>query len=86
MYWGAAKRYARQHCNYSWTGLQRVVLLALDSVPISHIRKYARKSARYMDCYRKGLNAKQAEYAVKKFKSHRAIPNSILTNIDDLCN
>ena len=66
MYWGAAKRYARQQCNYSWTGLQRVVPLALDSVPISHIRKYARKSARYMDCYRKGLNAKQAEICSKK--------------------
>ncbi|PKY54915.1 hypothetical protein RhiirA4_474000 [Rhizophagus irregularis] len=82
MYWGVAKRYARQQCDYSWTGLQRVVPLALDSVPISHIRKYARKSARYMDCYRKGLDAKQAEYAVKKFKSHRMIPNSILINID----
>ncbi|PKK66657.1 hypothetical protein RhiirC2_784484 [Rhizophagus irregularis] len=73
------------------TELQRVVPLALDSVPINHIRKYARKFARYMDCYRKGLNAKQAEskqaeYTVKKFKSYRTIPNSILEDIDFLCN
>ncbi|RGB33345.1 hypothetical protein C1646_761801 [Rhizophagus diaphanus] len=27
MYWGAAKWYARQQCNYSWMGLQRVVPL-----------------------------------------------------------
>ncbi|CAG8715719.1 1511_t:CDS:2 [Rhizophagus irregularis] len=45
MYWGAAKWYAHQQCDYSWTGLQRVVPLALDSVLINHIRKYARKSA-----------------------------------------
>ena len=31
-----------------------------------------------MDAYRKGLNAKQAEYAVKKYKRHRIIPQSIL--------
>ncbi|PKC16838.1 hypothetical protein RhiirA5_406527 [Rhizophagus irregularis] len=45
MYWGAAKRYAHQQYDYSWTELQRVVPLVLDSVPVSHIRKYARKSA-----------------------------------------
>ncbi|CAB4405045.1 unnamed protein product [Rhizophagus irregularis] len=49
MYWGAAIQYACQQCNYSWTELQRVVPLALDSVSISHIRKYARKSAQYME-------------------------------------
>ena len=27
-----------------------------------------------MDAYRKGLTAKQAEYAVRKYKRHRVIP------------
>ena len=82
MYWGAAKRYARENCNYTWKGLEKTVPLALDSVSLNSIRKFERKSARYMDCYRKGLNMKQAEYAVKKYKSHRKIPDSILTEID----
>ena len=81
MYWGAAKRYARMHCNYSWKGLRHVVPEALDSVSVKQIRRYARRSFRYMDAYRKGLNAKQAEYAVRKYKSHRVIPCNILEEL-----
>ena len=81
MYWGATKRYARTHCNYSWKGLRHIVPEALDSVSLTQIRRYARRSFRYMDAYRKGLNAKQAEYAVKKYKRHRVIPHNILEEL-----
>jgi len=81
MYWGVTKRYARMHCNYSWKGLQRIVPEALDSVSVKQIRKYARRSFRYMYAYRKGLNAKQAEYAVRKYKCHRVIPLNILEEL-----
>ena len=32
MFWGAAKRYTRNHCNYSFKALEKTVLEALDSV------------------------------------------------------
>jgi hypothetical protein len=74
MYWAAAKRYAREHCSYNAEGLRRIVPLALDSVSLVSIRRFARKSWRYMDAYRHGLSGYLAEFAVKKYRSHRRIP------------
>ncbi|KAF9455167.1 hypothetical protein BDZ94DRAFT_1278708, partial [Collybia nuda] len=46
------------------------------------IRHYFRHCWRYMDAYRRGLNVKQAAYAVKKYKSHRRIPANIMMDIN----
>ncbi|CAG8822955.1 12970_t:CDS:2, partial [Cetraspora pellucida] len=51
--------------------LQKTVPLALNSVLLPTIRQYARKAFCYMDAYQKGLNDKAAEFAVKKYHSHR---------------
>jgi transposase len=81
-FWGAAKKYARQNCNYSWESLNQIVPDALDSVSLNKIRKFARRSYRYMSAYRLGLPCKAAIYAIKKYRSHRKIPENILTDFD----
>src|SRR6266498_1113408 len=55
MYWKAAKRYTREHYNYSWLSLQKIIPKALDSVSLITICRYAQKSWSYMDIYRKGI-------------------------------
>ena len=79
-YWGAAKRYARNNCNYTWSGLQETVPCALDSVDLITIRRFARKTWRYMDLYRHGITGKLAENAAKKYILHRRIWDELQTN------
>jgi hypothetical protein len=54
-------------------------------VPVTTIRKFARKCWRYMDAYREKngqkLTPKQVEFAVRKYKRHRSVPESILTEL-----
>jgi hypothetical protein len=77
MFWGAAKKYARENCDYTFKSLEKTIPLALNSVSLESIRKYAQRAWRFMDAYRKGLTGVEALYTVKKYKSHRKIPNNI---------
>ena len=49
--WGEAKRYSRAHCDYSFAGLERTIITALESVQLDTIRKYFRKCREYMQAY-----------------------------------
>jgi hypothetical protein len=76
MFWGRAKAYARENCDYTFPGLEKTVPLALESVDLEVICKFSRRAFRYMDAYRIGLTGQDAERQVKKYKSHRAIPEN----------
>ena len=54
--WGEAKRYTRAHCDYSFPGLEKTIVPALESVRLDTIKKYFRKCREYMEAYRKNIS------------------------------
>ena len=80
-FWGYAKRYTRANCDYSILALRKTVPLSLDQVPVSSIRKYFRRAAHVMQAYAEGYSYKLAQYAHKKYKSHRRIPEQCMDQI-----
>ncbi|KAF9479683.1 hypothetical protein BDN70DRAFT_982834 [Pholiota conissans] len=86
-YWGAVKRWLRENCDYTFIGLQENLPRALASVELSTIRKWEHRMIRWMDAYRSGLSARDAQFQVKKFSSrkytsHRRIPESLARQFD----
>lgn len=81
-FWGAAKKVARQNCNYSFISLDKNIDSFLDSAsppgePPLLVRRYWNKSFRYIAAYSEGKDANQALEVVKEFskaqKSHRKL-------------
>ena len=72
--WGEAKRFTRAKCDYSFAGLERTIVPALESVRLDTIRKYFRKCREYMQAYREGnAGGNDVEGAVQVYKSHRRV-------------
>ena len=79
-YWSASKRYARNHCKYSFKELRTTVPNALDQVSVVEIRRYHRKSARFLSLY-SSIDCSPAliEFlADQPFKSHRRVSKNDL--------
>ncbi len=76
-YWGYCKRTARLKCSFDFKGLQKHVPEALKSCPVATIRRFFRKAWRFYDAYSKNLSGPFAAFVVKKYRSHRRIPEAI---------
>lgn len=82
-FWGAAKVYTRSHCDYTLRTLRQIVPESLNFPSLTTIRRYAQKSYRFMSAYKLGLKGKVANFVVKKYRSHRRVPSSILNEISN---
>ncbi|KIJ58494.1 hypothetical protein HYDPIDRAFT_178060 [Hydnomerulius pinastri MD-312] len=66
--WGYAKRLYRLYpATKKDIEMEANVLKALKAVPIECMRRFANRSRRFLDAYRRGLNGKQAAWANKKY-------------------
>src|SRR5882762_297904 len=86
-FWGAVKKYLWEHCDYTYDGLRKNILKALASVQLSTIRKWEHHMIQWMEAYREGKGAKEAQIQVKKFSSraqssHCHIPEYVAQAFD----
>ena len=78
--------------------LKENLISALESVPLgtmrrqvvsrqlvacrAHCCRFARRSGRFIDAYRCGLDGKWAAWAARKYRSHRVLPESLMMDLD----
>ncbi|KAJ3506528.1 hypothetical protein NLJ89_g6819 [Agrocybe chaxingu] len=83
MVWGKSKRAYRLYPPSSKEDdLRQNMLTALESVNLTDMRKFARRSRRFMRFYHLGLDGKLAAWANKKFRGHRVTPEKLMEEMD----
>lgn len=80
--WGLLKSRARSSCDYSFDSLKKRLPALVEKIPLKFVHKVFRSCFRMMELYKEGLEGPLLEYANKKYKSHRRIPEKV--NIDNL--
>jgi hypothetical protein len=86
-FWGAVKRYLREHCDMTFDMLKQNMPKALESVLLDTIWKWEHRMHRWMEAYREGLGTHETQMKVKafsstKYKSHHHIPESVAAAMD----
>ena len=78
--WGFMKSRLRRICTFSFTDLKDKVnnLLEVDGIEVSRVQSFARFCFRFMDGYRHGLSGPILDYTLKKCKTHRSIPPTLV--------
>ena len=64
--------------------VERLKSLLDGDIPLELFQKTARCCQRMMDCYRMGLKGPLLDYASKKYRGHRAIPQFVTTELNNL--
>jgi hypothetical protein len=81
--WGYAKRIYRLNPESSREDhLEKFALAALDSIPLASMRRFANRSRRFMDAYRRGLSGSQAAWAARKYRGHRVLPETLMDDLE----
>jgi transposase len=81
--WGRAKSVYRTYPPSSKEDdLEANTIQSLASIPLPMMRKFATRSRRFLDAYERGSNGKQAALAVRKYRGHRVLPESILDELE----
>jgi hypothetical protein len=81
-YWGWVKREFRDSCTGKFAESQRLLTVMLDKCPVIVIRRFIRRAFRYVSVYRLGATGPLADFAVKKYRSHRTVSQRELVEAD----
>lgn len=72
-FWAWVKRWFRERSNGEWQKAKTLVDEGLRLCPVPTIRRFYRRAHRYASVYRLGATGPVAEFAVKKYRSHRGV-------------
>ncbi|KXN85778.1 hypothetical protein AN958_10848 [Leucoagaricus sp. SymC.cos] len=80
--WGYAKRnYCMLPPSSSAEVLERNVQKVLGEIPLEIMRRFSIRALRFTDAYSKELSGRQAAWAIRKYRGHRTLPESILCQL-----
>lgn len=72
-FWAWVKRWFRERSNGTWQKAKELIREALRLCPLATIRRFFRRANRYACVYRLGATGPIAEFAVKRYRSHRGV-------------